>query len=77
MRVVAEIPHPECKISIFFWNQRYLIKFERGACEQTYKVGELDVANLEDLKSRLIESDFITKAVARFEGMHEDLGGLF
>lgn len=74
MRVVGDIPHPECKISIFAWNQRYLIKFERGRCEQTFKVDELDVGGIDDLKAR-ISPEFIAKTVQRFEAMHSDLSG--
>jgi hypothetical protein len=72
MRVIGEIPHPQCKISIFRWNQKYLIKIEQDMCEQTFKVPETEVADDSDLKSRISE-EFIAKAVSRFKIMHEDL----
>jgi hypothetical protein len=30
MRIVGEIPHDVCKITLFSWNNRYLIKLELG-----------------------------------------------
>ena len=42
MRILAEIPHPDCKISVFYMNQKYIVKFEKGNFEQSYKISELD-----------------------------------
>jgi len=43
MRVLAELPHPDCKITIFGMNQKFIIKFEQGSLEQSYKLAEVDV----------------------------------
>ena len=43
MRVVAELPHPDCKITIFSMNQKFIIKLEKGIFEQIYKLAELDI----------------------------------
>jgi hypothetical protein len=43
MRVIAELPHPDCKITIFSMNQKYIIKLEKGIFEQIYKISELDI----------------------------------
>lgn len=43
MRVIAELPHPDCKITLFHMNQKYIIKFEQGTLEQSYKLSELDL----------------------------------
>jgi len=72
MRVVGEIPHPECKITIFSWNGKYLIKLEKGAIEQTFKVSEMDVTGDEDIRAMLNEA-FMKKAIARFEEMEDTL----
>jgi hypothetical protein len=72
MRVVGEIPHPECKITIFNWNNKYLIKLELGPFEQTFKIQEYDVASEEDLK-KIIDDDFIQQAMARFADMSRSL----
>ena len=45
MRIIAEMPHPDCKISIFSMNGKFLIKLEQGGLEQTYKLAEADVTD--------------------------------
>lgn len=72
MRVVGEIPHPECKITIFAWNNRYLIKLEQGLLEQTFKVNEYDVAGEAELY-RIVDEAFLEEAMQRFAGMSESL----
>jgi hypothetical protein len=70
MRVVGEIPHPDCKITIFSWNNRYLIKFENGLLEQTFKVAEYDILQESDLYA-LVSEDFIQETLARFTAMNQ------
>lgn len=71
MRVIEEIAHPACKITIFSWNAKYLIKFETSQLEQTYKINESDVNGLGDIK-KMINNDFITKVYQRFLEMSKD-----
>jgi hypothetical protein len=72
MRVLAELPHPECKITIFGMNQKYLIKLERGGLEQTYKLNELDVTNGVTSVFEILDDTFIQTVLARFEQMGMD-----
>ena len=72
MRLITEIPNPHFKITVFEWNQKYLIKLEEEGLEQTFKVGVFDVANDQALKS-LIDDDFINSAKARFNDMRKSL----
>jgi hypothetical protein len=72
MRVVGEIPHSECKITVFAWNNRYLIKLEQGLLEQTFKVNEYDVSGEGELY-RIVDEAFIQEAVKRFAGMNTSL----
>ncbi|MDZ4714615.1 MAG: hypothetical protein SH819_04015 [Cytophagales bacterium] len=72
MRVVGEIPHSACKITIFHWNNRYLVKLEQGPLEQTYKVQEFDVASEAELRS-LINEEFIQAALRQFDTMGQTL----
>ncbi|HEY5751299.1 MAG TPA: hypothetical protein VIU12_34795 [Chryseolinea sp.] len=72
MRVVGEIPHPECKITIFAWNNRYLIKLEQGLLEQTFKVNEYDVTSEAELY-RIVDKAFLDEAIQRFADMGESL----
>jgi hypothetical protein len=73
MRVVGEIEHPDCKITIFHWNNKYLIKLEMGPFEQTFKLNEFDISSEEDVK-KIVDDEFIGKAVARFADMSRSLG---
>lgn len=72
MRVVAELPHPECKITIFSMNMKFIIKFEQGVLEQTYKLSEMDVVNGVDGVFEILDETFISKVVARFAEMRKD-----
>jgi len=72
MRVIGEIPHPEIKITIFHWNNRYLIKLEAGPFEQTFKIEEYDLSSEEELKN-VINETFIAQALARFTDMSNSL----
>ena len=76
MRVVEEIAHPACKITIFQWNGKYLVKFETASMEQTYKINEQDVTGLADVK-KIISHDFITKVYQRFLDMGRDMNEEF
>ena len=71
MRVIGEIQHPDVKITIFHWNNKYLVKFERGMLEQTYKFSEFDVTGEEEIR-QMIDDTFITKVMARFSEMAKD-----
>jgi hypothetical protein len=72
MRVIGEIPHPDCKITIFHWNNRYLIKLEQGPFEQTYKIQEFDLASEKELTT-LVSEEFIQSALQQFEQMGQTL----
>lgn len=71
MRVVREIPHQACKITVFSWNQKYLIKLEQGDFEQTFKVSELDI--LEEELDEILSDDFVGQAIERFKDMQKSL----
>lgn len=72
MRVVGEIPHPQCKITIFSWNNRYLIKLENGLLEQTFKINEYDIMQEADLTT-LLDEQFIAECLNRFQNMAKSL----
>lgn len=64
-----------CKVSLFDWNQKYLVKIEQGLCEQTFKMSHFDVADETALRDAVTPA-FIQKALDRFASMHEDLNEL-
>jgi hypothetical protein len=72
MRVVAEIPNPDMKITVFAWNGKYLIKLEKGPLEQTYKVDEMEVMGEDDVR-QMLDEIFLNRALARFRDMRQDL----
>jgi hypothetical protein len=72
MRVVGEIPHPELKITIFHWNNRYLIKLEAGLFEQTFKIEEYDLSSEDEIKS-IVNEEFIQQSIIRFNDMAKSL----
>ena len=67
MRVVAEITHPEVKMTVFNWNNKFIIKLENGSFEQTFKLNELDI--LESDINKILDSEFINEAMSRFNDM--------
>lgn len=71
MRIVKEITGKPCKITVFSWNGKYLIKLESGPFEQTFKVSELDV--LEEELDDILSETFLNKALKRFDDMAESL----
>lgn len=72
MRVIGEIPHPDCKITLYHWNNRYIVKLEQGPLEQTFKVQEFDLSSEEDIKL-IVSEEFIQAALQRFELMGQAL----
>jgi hypothetical protein len=73
MRIIAELPHPECKISIFNMNQKYIVKFEQGTLEQSYKLSELDLSGggVNEI-FQIIDEAFIATVIDRFKAMRTD-----
>jgi hypothetical protein len=65
MRVVKEFIQEEIRISIFSWNNKYIIKYELGPMEQTFKVSEMDVLEESDLES-FWSGEFFDKVKIRF-----------
>ena len=65
MRIIAEIPHSQFKISVFSWNSKYIIKIELGNFEQAFKLREDEVSGLEDIKKLLTDS-FLEKSLKNF-----------
>lgn len=68
MRIIGEIPHPDCRITLFHWNNRYIIKLEKGYLEQTFKIDQFDLSSENDLRI-LVNEEFIREAMNRFEAM--------
>jgi hypothetical protein len=72
MRIIGEIPHPDCRITLFAWNNRYIIKLEKGYLEQTFKIDQFDLSSEKDLNA-IVNEGFIREAIIRFDAMQESL----
>lgn len=72
MRLVREISNPDFKITIFSWNNRYLIKLEQGPLEQTFKIPEMDLSAEDDLYA-ILDAEFLRQANGRFMEMAHSL----
>lgn len=68
MRVVKELVREEIRVSIFSWNNKYIIKYELGPMEQTFKLSEMDVLEESELDA-FMESEFFEAVKNRFEEM--------
>lgn len=73
MRIVATIPHPEMRVSIFQMNQKYILKLEWGPLEQSFKWDEYDFAGLEDFTTSVTNSNLFENSMLRFRQMIIDL----
>lgn len=72
MRVVREFTTEAIRVSIFSWNNKYLIKYELGPMEQTFKVSEMDILEESDLDG-FCEGEFFEEIKLRFKEMGESL----
>ena len=71
MRIIATIPHPRLRISIFLYNEKYIIELEAAQYKQTFKISAESVDGLEGVKALLTE-ELLNNSMSRFEGMHLD-----
>lgn len=72
MRTVAELPHPEFKITIMSMNQKFIIKIEQGALEQIYKVPDMDLTDGVNSVFELLDEAFLATVATRFTEMRKD-----
>ncbi|MEB2785946.1 hypothetical protein [Algoriphagus persicinus] len=68
MRILKEFNQEEIRISVFSWNNKYILKFESGSMEQTFKLHETDVLDEADLEI-FWTGVFFEKVKVRFKEM--------
>lgn len=68
MRVLKEIQRPQCKVTVYQWNEKYLLKLEKGPIEQTFKISEMDLTSEDELEE-ILNEEFMQKADERFTEM--------
>jgi hypothetical protein len=68
MRIVKELNYKDCKITVYQWNGKFIIKLEQDNLEQTYKIREYDIAGEQSLNN-LLDEEFMSHANRLFEEM--------
>lgn len=71
MRIEKEYNLKDLKITIFYWNNKYILKVESDTFEQTYKFSELDFT-LNEVEE-LITDDFLEGVKKIFFAMFKNL----
>lgn len=71
MRYIKDIPHQHFKISIYQWNNKYIIKVESGMYEQTYKIDEYEAASVAEIE-KCMDKSFLESIAMKFREMDEN-----
>ncbi|GAA4913923.1 hypothetical protein [Mucilaginibacter defluvii] len=72
MRIIAELPHPEFKISILNMNNKFIVKVEQGSLEQSYKIPEMDLTDGVNSVFEVLDEEFLKTVASRFAEMRKD-----
>lgn len=72
MRTIAELPHPDFKITIMSMNQKFIVKMEKGVYEQIFKVAEMDLTDGVNSVFEILDENFLKRVGDRFKDMHKD-----
>jgi hypothetical protein len=73
MKFLADIPNEQCKVSLYWWNNKFIVKFETPTVEQTYKFSEYDVSGEAEVREFIKQPEFLQKVYRRFGEMMEDM----
>ena len=77
MRIVKELSVGTYKVTVFHWNNKYLLKFEDGLNELTYKISQLDITSEADVEVFLTDPEVLLKVNESFEKMNQTLSLYF
>jgi len=76
MRILGQIPHPQLMISVFKSNNKFILKFEIGPFEQSYKFLESSEIDSFEAIQKIVTEEFIAKVFSVFDQMNESYRGL-
>lgn len=68
MRYIKDITNDRFKIGIYQWNNKYIIKIESGMYEQTYKIDQYEISNIEEIDN-VLDVVFLDSVARNFEVM--------
>lgn len=71
MKTTTKVSHPVLDISIFLRENTYLIKIVLNQFEQIYRIKQVDVTSMDDVK-KMLTSEFLDKVYLRFVEMSKD-----
>ena len=71
MRILGQIPHPQLMISVFKSNNKFILKFEIGPFEQSYKFLESSEIDSLEAIQKIVTEEFIAKVFSVFDQMNE------
>jgi hypothetical protein len=71
MKTTTKISHPVLDISVFLRENTYLIKIVMHQFEQIYRIKQVDVTGMDDVK-KMLTTDFLDKVYLRFVEMSND-----
>ena len=71
MRYIKDITNNKFKVSLYQWNNKYIIKVESGTYEQTYKIDQYEVADVEEIE-KCVDDVFLESVERRFDIMNND-----
>lgn len=74
MRTVFEIPHSVYKITIFNWNEKYILEIENGPFKQSFKIPVENVSS-EDKVKEILDEKFLNQLDVQFQNMHDNFRG--
>jgi hypothetical protein len=72
MRIIAELPHPDFKISILNMNNKFIVKIEQGNLEQTFKIAEADLLDGVNSVFEVLDEEFLKTVSTRFAEMRRN-----
>lgn len=77
MRIVGYLENiSSCKVTIFQQGLRYMVKFEDGLYEQSFKFRQSEAINsLKDIE-QMIDEEFVTEVKQRFTAMRKSVRDL-
>ncbi len=73
MHFVKGLEHPEFKLLLYVWNNKFILKSEYGPFEQVYKFSQLDFISQEDFEQAVLKEEFIEVIRVAFQSMEKGL----
>lgn len=77
MKVIKELEKSGIKITVFQWNNKYLIKFETKEFEQTYKIPQTEIFDEKELVEKVLSDDTLNLVFQQFKAMNDVMDVFF